>query len=1054
MASLFISYSRKDKEAAHRLTESFKDKGLDFWIDWEGIPPTVDWWKEIERGIEEADMFLFLISPDSAQSKVCRQEIEYAAKNGKRLIPVVVRDIKADESPPELRSLNWIFVRETDDFTYGFHKLITAIKTDYAWAQAHRQLQVKALEWERNGHKKDFLLQGEELQDAESDLVTNSSKDPHPTDLQRGYVLQSRQTSDRQRRRLLSFVIGAAIVMAGLAVFGFLQAQLATTNARNEQAASTLANKNANTAQAASTQAIANEQEAKRQANAAIARQLAVQAQSLFVTGDSRQMVSVLLAVQSMKMLPDRNEEAMKILQTNSLAIPAAPMTHGTAVYSVAFSPDGKYVASGGCDQQDAQQNCTQGSVRVWDVATGKEIAHMTHADRVTRVAFSPDGGYVVSGSWDDTARVWQADRGEEVARLTHDSDVTSVAFSPDGKYVVSGAGDKSALWEAATGREITPMTRNESAASVDFSPDGKYVVSGSEDGSARVQEAATGNEVSQVTYINFVQAVAFSPDSKYVISGGCDETAPTALGICRQSSARVWEAASGNLIASVTHAGHINSVAFSPDGQEVVSGGGDGTVLVWEASTGREIARTTYDQSANSVAFSPDGTYVVSGSDDKTARVWEAATGREIARMTHDGSVTSVAFSPDGHQVVSASADGIIRIWKVAIGDRIVRMTQNGQVLYVAFSPDSTYLVAGGCQVEIMLSFCPQGEGIARVWNVITGEEVSQVAHENGVFSVAFSPDGKSVVSGGQEGKIKVWNAQDGQEIADMSNESEYEINVVDFSPDGKYVVSNSNTNTIRVWDAAHGTEIAHMTPDAYVFFVAFSPNGKYLLSGSMDGTARVWDAAHGTEIARTTYDAGLYSVAFSPDSRYVVSGGCDQEDTSGACLQGSARLWEAATGQEITRMTYDAAVRTAAFSPDGKYVVSTIGDQVVQVWEGSTGTEIARITEDSSVGAVAFRPDGNYIVSGAGLTFHLREAATGREIARLAQNNAATFAAFTRDGKYLVSLDGDNTIVAWLYRPEDLIADACSRVTRNLTETEWEQYIGEAFPYRAICP
>src|SRR5215207_7688907 len=130
MTSLFISYSRKDKEAARKLTEAFKSQDLDFWIDWEGIAPTVDWWKEIEKGIEQADNFLFLISPDSAGSGICRKEIEHAAKNGKRLIPVVVRDIKAPESPSELSHLNWIFLRDTDDFNTSFSKLISAIKTD------------------------------------------------------------------------------------------------------------------------------------------------------------------------------------------------------------------------------------------------------------------------------------------------------------------------------------------------------------------------------------------------------------------------------------------------------------------------------------------------------------------------------------------------------------------------------------------------------------------------------------------------------------------------------------------------------------------------------------------------------------------------------------------------------------------------------------------------------------------------------------------------------------------------------------------------------------
>src|SRR3970040_1572556 len=123
MASLFISYSRKDIEAARKLTEAFKGQDLDFWIDWEGIPPTVDWWKEIEKGIEEADLFLFLISPDSAKSKVCRQEIECAVKNGKRLIPLLVRETQADQRPAQLSHLNFIYFRENDGFDTALQKL-------------------------------------------------------------------------------------------------------------------------------------------------------------------------------------------------------------------------------------------------------------------------------------------------------------------------------------------------------------------------------------------------------------------------------------------------------------------------------------------------------------------------------------------------------------------------------------------------------------------------------------------------------------------------------------------------------------------------------------------------------------------------------------------------------------------------------------------------------------------------------------------------------------------------------------------------------------------
>ncbi len=191
MAKVFISYSRKDIEFAKRLTGKLQESDLDFWVDWEGIPPTVDWWREIEKGIEEADVFIFLISPDSASSKICGQEIDCAIKNGKRLIPLVVRDTKSGEAPEQLGHLNWVFFRESDDFDASIQKLLSSIHTDYEWVQTHRRLQVKALEWERSNKENSFLLRGKDLQDAELQLATNTSKEPHPTDLQREYAFKS-----------------------------------------------------------------------------------------------------------------------------------------------------------------------------------------------------------------------------------------------------------------------------------------------------------------------------------------------------------------------------------------------------------------------------------------------------------------------------------------------------------------------------------------------------------------------------------------------------------------------------------------------------------------------------------------------------------------------------------------------------------------------------------------------------------------------------------------------------------------------------------------------
>ena len=266
-------------------------------------------------------------------------------------------------------------------------------------------------------------------------------------------------------------------------------------------------------------------------------------------------------------------------------------------------------------------------------------------------------------------------------------------------------------------------------------------------------------------------------------------------------------------------------------------------------------------------------------------------------------------------------------------------------------------------------------------------------MTHDNPVSAVAFSPDGKYVVSG----------------VCDKTDENQ-----------------NCIEGTARVWEAETGREVARMTHESYVSDVAFSPDGKYVVSGGWDGTARVWEAQSGHEVARMIHDNWVSAVAFSPDGRLAVSGGCDVFEyvriyslgERGAitmqCTSGGARVWDVKTGREVTRMSHVGDVEAIAFSPDGKHVVSGSDDGTARVWEVKTGHEVARMTHDGRVFAVAFSPDGKYVVSGS----------------------------------------EDGTARVRLWRPEDLIAEACRRLPRNLTLAEWQQYVGPEVPYHATCP
>jgi len=237
MARIFVSYSRKNKDFCRQLTDELQKRDLDFWVDWEGIPPTVDWMKEIEKGIEEADTFLAIVSTDWILSKVCLDELNVAVKNGKRLIPVVPYDIVWNDVPPALAHLNFIFFTEAFDFNGQLDKLFTALDTDYDWLKTHRRLQVKALEWERSEKENGFLLRGRDLEDAEQQISINATKDPRPTDIQREYVLRSRQGSTRQRRLTTGILFGLIAGMLGviaLLVRPYVQEAIAKTQAQNE----------------------------------------------------------------------------------------------------------------------------------------------------------------------------------------------------------------------------------------------------------------------------------------------------------------------------------------------------------------------------------------------------------------------------------------------------------------------------------------------------------------------------------------------------------------------------------------------------------------------------------------------------------------------------------------------------------------------------------------------------------------------------------------------------------------------------------------------------
>jgi WD40 repeat protein len=449
-------------------------------------------------------------------------------------------------------------------------------------------------------------------------------------------------------------------------------------------------------------------------------------------------------------------------------------------------------------------------------------------------------------------------------------------------------------------------------------------------------------------------------------------------------------------------HEGTVRSVAFSPDGQFIVSSSDDKTVRVWDVITGAErYTMHGHKDTVNSVAFSPNGQLVVSGLDDNTVRVWDVTTGTERHTMHgHEGWVRSVAFSPNGQSVVSGSDDKTVRVWDATTGAE--RHTIHGHeytVHSVAFSPDSQFIVSGS------------GDNTVRVWDASTGAEQHIMhGHEGWVRSVAFSPNGQSVVSGSDDKTVRVWDATTGTERHTMHGH-EGRVWSVAFSPDGQSVVSGSVDNTVRVWDASTGAErhIMH-GHEGGVYSVAFSPNGHFIVSGSDDKTVRAWDVATGTEQhTMHGHEGTVWSVAFSPDDQLIVSGSSDN----------TVRVWDASTGAERHTMHgHEDWVRSVAFSPNGQLIVSGSDDKTVRVWDVATGTERHTMHgHENWVRAVAFSPNGQLIVSGSDdKTVRVWDATTSAEQHTMHGHEGQVLSvAFSPDGQSIVSRSWHDMVRVW---------------------------------------
>lgn len=882
--AVFISYSRKDQEFVSNLEEALERDERRTWVDHGEVMPGEDWHIAIYSGIEAADNFVFVISPDSLNSKVCADELDHAITHNKRLVLILHREVDGRALPTPLAKLNWIFFRERDEFKSAFQTLCSALDTDLGHVRTHTRLLTRALEWRSRGGDSSLMLRGRDLQEAEQWLIQASAKKTSkPTQQQTAYIVASRKAETKRQRVLLGAVLFGLAVAITLAIFALISRQTAITQRR-----------------------IAEERRA-----IALSRQLAVQSLNLL---PGQVDLALLLALEANRAANTTEAEA-SLLGTLAYAPDVGSYLPSPAgdVETIAFSPDGQTLASG-----------NGLNIILWNLRARQAIGlPLTgHTGGVDALAFSPDGRILASGSKDHSIILWDAGTHERLGQplVGHTNFVRSVVFSPDGQFIVSGGQDGRIIWwDLATRTPVGELIGHggDTVFKVAFSPDGKILASGSHDKTIALWDAATRQLLKRLATGSRVWDLAFSHDGKTLAStaSDCDIT--------------LWDVATGrqgSRFLSGNGRG-VTSVAFSSDDRLLASADNGGAVLVWDVATRQPIGRplTGSDNVIKCVAFSPDSSKLAWGGDNARIGLWEVSTRRRLGLSGSETSSWIVAYSPDG-SILAAGNDKSLLLWDVATL-RPLRQPLNGHtdINQITFSPDGKWLTT-------------YGKDYAEVWDISTPRGDVHGPFQAQGISVDFSPDGKTFVVGDSEGTIAIYDLGTMEPLGGTLKGHDGPVTILAYSRNGRTLISAGRDATLRVWDVVARTPlIPPLTGhDGAVWGMTLSRDGSSLASGGLDNTVRLWDVATGKQIAVLLGHSALPEhLAFSPDGKMLASCSAD-----GTCI-----LWEVLTRQMLAKFHVEReadSLSGVAFSGDGKTLAT--GSSDVILWDVSFDSWKAR--------------------------------------------------------------------------------------------------------------
>ena len=944
----FISYSHHDVEFALKLRDALVAAGQNVWLDESEIHGGTRWGEELERAIDGADAFLFLVSPDSAASTECGKELAHALELSKRILPVRVRETPLDRLPKGLTAYQFVPARELfdRDFQGSLAQLITEIETDREWLREHTDWNEKAREWQKHDSNAAYLLSGSELELAEQFRGRSAGKQPALSALQNEYIDASRRGATRRLRRTRAFVSVALVVAIALSVVALLQRQ----------------------------QAIDNQKQATSGR---------LSAESLLELNVDPQL-SLLLAAQSAK-----TSETAAALDALRRALPANHLVRtfqadDRPLLGAQLASDGSLLLTESAD----------GHARLWNVATGKLLHTFPTINYNAGQGgmFDPKGRELLIWFLGEV-QIWNLSdlsAAPVTIRSSTFDQLETAVLSPDDNLVATASGPgitgASALWDAHTGRLVGFLSTGvNNGGVIAFSPNSELVATGSSNGVASIWDAHTGQlrhtldvSVGQSGSLQDVPGVSFSPDgTRLLVSAGFPPFSNPGASVAPEES-QIWNVANARRLAQVNG----GDAVWSRGGGYIATTSSDGTARVWSAS-GSLISqlKSSYPTTGQAV-FSPDvfnqdtQSYQIdrlaTGSAVGFGAIWNAISGVQTATLAGDtGDVNPVAFMPSGTQLVSYSSDGAARLWDTASAptttlpepptpknanpvegydsepinfaapvegvtvsnpnELLILDTRTGATLATlpASAQHSYDDVSFDGQGRVMLVASSHlGRTLPAQLRLVHGAALlhtlpgSDGRSDQGIVS----PNGELAATVGHNDSITVWDVSSGRRVAEFDRHVGHKVGsapaqiVLDFSPDSRLLLSSDSSGATFVWDARTGQTVQaiHGPPEPPVgmyngFGGAISPNDQLVATyASWDGTVHVYRIGTPSQlIGLQGVDTGIFGVAFNPDSTLLAT-----------TAEGDVDLWDTRAQSPVQTIPGNFG-GSIAFAPDGRSVL-----------------------------------------------------------------------------------------------------------------------------------